>query len=228
MVATRCFSSQGRLLSLGFSRPTPSPIYGVHHQTVHSLGASSSLPKPPSLPSLTTPKDASAARDWLRKFKGCSIPRTAVELAFSRSSGPGGQNVNKLNTKATVRCALDSIWIPLWSQGVLQESSYFVKSSRSILMTSSIHRSQALNVEDCLSKVRTHCLLNDSNIWLITAQLHALICDAASKPIQNEPSEEQKERVRGLERAASVQRRLQKDRRSQTKNLRANFKLDRE
>ena len=32
--------------------------------------------------------------------------RNSAEVSFSRSGGPGGQNVNKLNTKVTLRVAL--------------------------------------------------------------------------------------------------------------------------
>jgi ribosome-associated protein len=32
-----------------------------------------------------------------------SIPESEISFTFSRSSGPGGQNVNKLNTRATLR-----------------------------------------------------------------------------------------------------------------------------
>jgi hypothetical protein len=35
------------------------------------------------------------ARDWLAGFGPESIPKQICDLSFSRSSGPGGQNVNK-------------------------------------------------------------------------------------------------------------------------------------
>jgi ribosome-associated protein len=40
---------------------------------------------------------------------GVFAPPDAVRLQFSRSGGPGGQNVNKLNTKAELWVTLDAI-----------------------------------------------------------------------------------------------------------------------
>ena len=37
---------------------------------------------------------------------GVVAPTAAVRIQFARSSGPGGQNVNKLNTKA-------ELWVPI-------------------------------------------------------------------------------------------------------------------
>ncbi|TDL25760.1 hypothetical protein BD410DRAFT_717138 [Rickenella mellea] len=144
-----------------------------------------------------------AARDWASNFKAARIPRDAVEMSFSRSSGPGGQNVNKVNTKATVRCHLSAKWIPLWAHDRLRLSTSFVASTHSLLITSSVHRSQAQNLEDCLSK------------------LHALVLDASLAAVKNEPSDVQKERVKTLEKIAKSRRIGEKKYKSQIKRSRS-------
>ena len=41
------------------------------------------------------------------------VPRERLQVSFSRSSGPGGQNVNKVATRVEVRFQLESAdWIP--------------------------------------------------------------------------------------------------------------------
>jgi peptidyl-tRNA hydrolase ICT1 len=42
-----------------------------------------------------TVEDLEAARRWLEKLDPDTIPKSICDLSFSRSSGPGGQNVNK-------------------------------------------------------------------------------------------------------------------------------------
>lgn len=41
--------------------------------------------------------------NWISKFNKTSIPNLCYELQYIRSSGPGGQNVNKLNTKCSLK-----------------------------------------------------------------------------------------------------------------------------
>ncbi|TBU33587.1 hypothetical protein BD311DRAFT_652166 [Dichomitus squalens] len=177
-------------------------------RSVHS--GEGSLPTPPAIAALENAAQSAEARSWIEMFKAREIPKGAVEFTYSRSSGPGGQNVNKVNTKATLRCPIDAPWIPLWARDHIKRTPAYVSSSQSILLTSTVFRSQAQNVHDCLSKARS------------PSRLHALIVSAASSGLVNEPSQEQRERVRQLERADKARRRLEKDKRRDVKRSRSN------
>ena len=84
------------------------------------------------------------------------IPVALLDVRFSRSGGPGGQNVNKVETKVEIRFRLaEAGWIPararerlagLQAGKVNQEGDLVVSSSR--------FRSQGSNLQDCLSKLR--------------------------------------------------------------------------
>lgn len=49
----------------------------------------------------------------IRRFsKNVEIPINQLNFNYSRSSGPGGQNVNKVNTKVELRISIDKIdWL---------------------------------------------------------------------------------------------------------------------
>lgn len=89
------------------------------------------------------------------KFSGY-IPIDKVEINYSRSSGPGGQNVNCVSTKAEIRFHLSSAeWIPEAIRAKLaeqvknqltKEGYFIIKSERT--------RSQQLNLADALDKLR--------------------------------------------------------------------------
>ncbi|KZT07619.1 uncharacterized protein LAESUDRAFT_650825 [Laetiporus sulphureus 93-53] len=168
----------------------------------------SSLPTPPPLDTLTNASNSNEALAWIFAFKMQQIPKSLVELSFSRSSGPGGQNVNKVNTKATLRCPLNSEWIPLWAREHIRKTPHYVSTTQSIQITSTVYRSQSQNVQDCLSK------------------LHALIVSASSASLIKETSEEQKERVRRLERAEKAKRKTAKVKRSEIKRSRSSRDWD--
>jgi ribosome-associated protein len=85
-----------------------------------------------------------------------SIPLAEFQFEFARSGGPGGQNVNKVNSKATLR------WTPSESPSLppatkarlLRAVEARLTKDGELLVTSQLTRDQGRNVEDCLEKVR--------------------------------------------------------------------------
>ncbi|CAM1324728.1 Uncharacterised protein g8758 [Pycnogonum litorale] len=85
------------------------------------------------------------------------IPIGKLKITYSRGSGPGGQHVNKVNTKVDVRFHVASAeWIPQklrlkliekHKNTITKDGILFVKSDKT--------RSQLLNQADCMDKLRT-------------------------------------------------------------------------
>ncbi len=84
------------------------------------------------------------------------IPLKEFRFSFARSSGPGGQNVNKLNTKATLRWAV--LTSPSLSESVrrrlLAGRARRVSGEGDFIVTSQRFRDAGRNVADCLEKLR--------------------------------------------------------------------------
>ena len=84
------------------------------------------------------------------------VPLEEFSFTFARSSGPGGQNVNKVNSKALLRWPVAAS--PSLPAGVRER---FLKSYASrittegeLVMMSQRYRDQGRNVDDCLEKLR--------------------------------------------------------------------------
>ena len=83
------------------------------------------------------------------------VPREKLQIGFSRSSGPGGQNDNKVSTRAEVRFHLAGAgWLPvavrkrlaaLYPRRLNRDGEFIVVSSR--------YRSQGRNLDDCIEKL---------------------------------------------------------------------------
>ncbi|KKK18460.1 hypothetical protein P175DRAFT_0535761 [Aspergillus ochraceoroseus IBT 24754] len=134
--------------------------------------------------------DLAVAREWLARFNSNPIPRQIGEISFSRSGGPGGQNVNKVNTKATLKMPLDSLLplVPRVLHSPLRASRYFAARSQSLVIQSEESRKQATNVDACYEK------------------LHQLLKTTAKEVIPGETSPEQRDRVHKLKKAENEAR----------------------
>ena len=83
------------------------------------------------------------------------IPLEEFQWTYARSGGPGGQNVNKVSSKAVLRWALDaSEHLPGW----VKDRVWLLFPSRvttegDLVISSQEHRDQERNRDACLEKL---------------------------------------------------------------------------
>ena len=131
-----------------------------------------------------------------------AIPLEEFRWEFSRSGGPGGQNVNKVNSKVLLR------WNPGASPSLppavrtrlLAAVSGRLTSEGELLVTSQATRDQARNLDDCLDKVRT------------------LVLSVATRPKLRRPTKPT--------RSSQIRRAQEKTKRSETKRGRRTPEAD--
>jgi ribosome-associated protein len=84
------------------------------------------------------------------------IPDAELVFTFTRSSGPGGQNVNKVSSKAQLRWqAARSPSLPEEVRArFLTRFGSRLTGEGELLIASQRYRDQRRNVEDCLEKLR--------------------------------------------------------------------------
>lgn len=85
-----------------------------------------------------------------------TIPGRELKVSHARSGGPGGQNVNKVNTKAVVRWrVVESPSLPEdVRQRFLIKYSNRITAEGEIVLAADEHRVQGRNLEACLEKLR--------------------------------------------------------------------------
>ena len=89
-------------------------------------------------------------------IRGIQIPLREFQFAFARSSGPGGQNVNKVNSKATLRWSIAAS--PSLSETIRQRLLTGLRprltTAGELVISSQRFRDAGRNVADCLEKLR--------------------------------------------------------------------------
>ncbi len=118
--------------------------------------------------------------DVLQITSEFAIPLNEIEITYARSSGPGGQNVNKVSSKAILR------WNLFQNPGITEEvrirfmrffPSYLTKEGDVVLMCQQ-HRDAPKNRLTCLEK------------------LSFMLCKAFYKPKKRIPTKRTKSSIR--------------------------------
>jgi ribosome-associated protein len=88
------------------------------------------------------------------------IPGAEFGISYARSAGPGGQNVNKVNSKAVLRWrVVDSPSLPIGvRQRFLQHFGSRLTNDGEIVIASDEHREQPRNLTACYDRLRAMLL----------------------------------------------------------------------
>uniref|UniRef100_A0A023FXB0 Large ribosomal subunit protein mL62 n=1 Tax=Amblyomma parvum TaxID=251391 RepID=A0A023FXB0_AMBPA len=99
--------------------------------------------------------DKKEREDQDAAFQG-HIPEGELEISYSRSSGPGGQNVNKVNSKVEIRFHLETAsWIPSAGRERLKTQwGHLVNRRGQLVLSCEEQRSQYANTRICLERLR--------------------------------------------------------------------------
>ena len=88
-------------------------------------------------------------------FPPVQVPLAEIECSYVRSSGPGGQNVNKVNSKCVLRwnvLASPSLSISVRARFIEAFRTRLTKEGEIVLMSDRF-RDQKRNYDDCLEKL---------------------------------------------------------------------------
>lgn len=130
-------------------------------------------------------------------MKKSLTPDSEIQLSFARSSGPGGQNVNKVNSKVVLHWNVQQsdFLTPMQKQRFLTKFKNQISEEGILQLSSQQSRTQKHNIEDVLNKLKK---------MIVSVQT------VAKSRIKTKPSRSQNEKRLKSKKLDSLKKRLRK------------------
>ncbi|KAI3401107.1 hypothetical protein diail_253 [Diaporthe ilicicola] len=148
------------------------------------------------------PDDLAEARKWRQDFNEDALPRGST--TFARSSGPGGQHVNKTETKAITTWSVSELseFVPKLMRPLLRSCKNYVKGKDCISFHAQTKRDRNANAEENRAK--------------LLEELHRMYSDA----VPGDTSVEKAQKHKALEKSFQASRLKAKKHQSSKKQFR--------
>gem|GEM_PF-367957 len=108
-----------------------------------------------SNPSRTPKSRLGTSNSGVLLAPGITIDPSAISVRFVKSSGPGGQNVNKRSTKAQLRIQIDDIPLPVRARTrLLRLARGIINDKGELVLSADDTRSQSRNKQACMDRLK--------------------------------------------------------------------------
>ena len=111
--------------------------------------------QPDHQPQSSSTASPQAANHGVQIAPGHFVPPGVLQMDYTRSGGPGGQNVNTRATKAILRVSIGELRLNAGSIKRLRTiASRWLNDADELVIASDVHRTQERNREECLKRLR--------------------------------------------------------------------------